>query len=252
MIRLREIKNKMQYRKSKTYKLSASFILNKYVSFLKNCHLLLPLNDKILLYYNLKMNIEFHINSLIQNYKLKQEFEFSFSNFILEQLCNYKSDSIKICDLGSGKTILPDLILKTFPNIAQYVCVDTILSNSNNGKLQYVNSMIQDFIDIHRTYNFDVIILGATLSLLNKNDRDTVIKWCSDIGANIFVREVPRITCLVDHYAEMQKIPRQYDNFTQSELHSLLEKYRYAIVKFEREYDIYIHATINNDLLLNT
>jgi len=85
------------------------------------------------------------------------------------------------------------------------------------------------------------------LSLLNNADRDKVMQWCSNQAKDIFIREVPRISSLIDHYAESLNIARRYDNFTQSSLFAFLEKFGFDILNFEREYDMYIHAVINKD-----
>lgn len=195
---------------------------------------------KINIYYKIQHIINVDINNKIPNYKLRDSMQFSFLKFIKENL-HYGS----MIDFGANNDYLAKRLLAD-KQVSTVTCVDPIIQNGKYKDILNYNGTIEEYIKNNKDNKFTTANFSGILSLLPRNSLQEIFDWCSKNVEYIFIREVPLITTQIDHYAFENKIERTYNNFTQSELLSVLATTGFTIQKFEREYDMFLFLRNNN------
>lgn len=201
------------------------------------------IDDLISEYYELQNNLTIQINRLIPNIKSLQDTPHSFFSFISNRITKCKE--ISILDIGSENCFLSYQISRIIHHESRIDCVDisTPQEKYNSPNINFQQMDIFEYLQKKKTKHYDYIFLGAILALFSREQRNDLLLQLAENADYLFIREVPRLTNLIDVYC--QKDISKYKhwwNFTETELKQEITAHGFTILDIEHEYDIYIFA----------
>jgi hypothetical protein len=202
-----------------------------------------PMEELLKHFYSVWEALNVRISQKNPNMKAKTETPFSFANFILATIV--KENPISVLDLGSNNCFLSYTISNLVHPGSQFSCIDLETTQplyvTKNVNFQQID--IFEYINLNKRIQCDYIILGAILALFDSNKQKLLLDFARKSSRFLYIREVPKLTNLVDVYSENDLVKfRGWNNFTEHELRNLLKQNSFEILKLEHEYDIYILA----------
>jgi hypothetical protein len=202
----------------------------------------MPLNALLAHYYSVLQIANVRINSSVPNCKDRKDFPCSFYAFLSRYI--EKNHPVTVLDVGSHNCYLSFMISQVVHKNSRFDCVDV-----KREKSLYLSSVIKfhetdifNFMNKTNQASYDYAILGAVLALFEEDRRVALLTFLRRCKY-IFIREVPKITNLIDAYCEKDLIRyKGWNNYTELALKEELRKNGFEILDVEHEYDIYIYA----------
>jgi len=204
----------------------------------------LPLEHLLSHYYAVSELVVGRINQQIPHFKLRQGQQTSFYDFV--RLRIPRDRPVRVLDLGAGDGYLAWQLSAELHPDSRFDCVD-IRRPSNayvNDRVRFIEMDAASFARDEHTPQYDCAIAAGLLGLLSEEDRDVVFSLLGRVN-DVFVREVPLVTNIVDAYCydRLDQFTPWYRNFTEASLKASLMGYSLDVLSFEHEHDMYVHAT---------
>jgi hypothetical protein len=202
-----------------------------------------PTEQLLTQFYAVWAELNVRINTEIPNLKARAEITHSFFTFINQTIC--RTSPISVLDLGAHNCFLAAALASEVHPGSRFTCVDTIdvQPRASHPNVLFRQADIFQFIDGHSNDRYDYAILGAVLGLFDPAGQRLLLDFVRRTCRRVYVREVPKLTNLVDLYCEHDLARlRGWDNFTERGLVQTLAEHRFEIERLEHEYDIYILA----------
>lgn len=202
-----------------------------------------PTERLVAQFYALWSELNRRINTEIPNLKARPEIPYSFFAFIEQSI--ERASPVTVLDLGAHNCSLSAGLARITHQQSRFTCVDIADAQPRaaHPNIEFQQADIFDFIAGQDGRRYDYAILGAVLGLFDAAGRRALLNFVQRTCGRVYVREVPKLTNLVDLYSEHDLVTlRGWDNFTERGLRSVLVGHGFEIERLEHEYDIYVLA----------
>jgi hypothetical protein len=202
-----------------------------------------PTEQLLTQFYALWAELNVRINTEIPNLKARPEIPYSFYSFIAQTI--ERAAPVSVLDLGAHNCSLSAGLAEIAHPESRFICVDAIdvQPRALHPNVCFRREDIFQFIASDGDRRYDYAILGAVLGLFDTAGRRDLLEFVRRSCRRVYVREVPKLTNLVDLYCERDLVRlRGWDNFTERGLVRLLDEHGFEIERLEHEYDVYVLA----------
>lgn len=178
------------------------------------------------------------------HFKFREEFGKGFVDFVVAEHGAEKAGVI--LDLGAHDGYFAHEVSRRLP-LVDFICVDNIRRDENYFSKRVVfieNDIISWLSENFNQKSCDSVLLSGTLSVFSTEDRIKILSWVRRHQCDLFLREVPRYSDMVDVY--LDRVAHEapvYELFTESSLRELLETTGFSVKKILRDTDYFVHAS---------
>lgn len=186
----------------------------------------------------------------IDHYKQRPELPGSFARFIVEQI--EPVGPVTVVDFGCHDCFLSSRLAELFEPTSKFLCIDWTRQETiyTSASITFFNTDIIDWLALHDGIPVDFVILGGTLTLLNAEQRLVILDWARRNARSLFVREVPRVRNLIEHYDDHTPfLNRSFALLDVVELKSMLKQSGFSVREIRQSFDIFVHATPDSSMI---